>query len=305
MKFLFPALWSLLLCCGQSVCETNDLPIQQLRSQADLGHTAEAEASVRRYLKANGGSAEAHYLLGYILFKEQKAKESLREYTEGAKFRKPGAYDLAVVGGDYVLLNDYPDADKWFTQSLAWNPGDFQTLYYLGRTKYNENRFDEAATTFKQCLQIDPKSVKAEDNLGLSYQGLGKMEEAIAAYKTAIEWQSTAAVKNAGPYIDLGSLLLESDRSDEAVPYLSTAVQIVPDDVRAHRELGKAYLHLNQLDTAQSELERAVQLAPESAPTYFVLAQVYRKKGWMEKARHETERYTELSGAHSSSDNAH
>ncbi len=279
-----------------------DDPLSEARSLVKLSKFSDAEQVMRRYLEIHKSSADAHYLLGYILFKEEKAKASLAEYTEGAKYRTPSAQDLEVVAGDYVLLHDYSDADKWFSKSVEWNPGNFQTLYYLGRTKYNENRFEEAVTVFKQCLKLDPTNVKTEDNLGLSYAGMGRTEEAMAAYRNAISWDSGASVKDSGPYIDLGTLLVDNDRPSEAVPYLLQALQISPNEVRAHRELGKAYLHLNRLESAQKELETSVKLAPQHAPTHFVLAQVYRKMGSLDKARAETERYAALTGAHSAPD---
>ena len=281
-----------------------DDPLTEARSLLDLGRLRDAEQVTRRYLEVHKNSADAHYLLGYILFKEQNAKASLAEYTEGAKYRKPSAYDLEAVACDYVLLQDYADADKWFTKSLEWNPGNLQTLYYLGRAKYNENRFEEAISIFMQCLKLDPKNVKAEDNLGLSYEALGRTEEAMAAYRMAISWDTKATARDSGPYIDLGTILVGNDRSSEAVPYLLEALQISPQDLRAHRELGKAYLHLNELDKAQAELEKSVQLAPQSAPAHFILAQVYRKRGLLEKARVETERYSALAGAHSADDHS-
>jgi len=271
-----------------------------VRTLIEQGKLTEAGMAARQYLEAHHESAEAHYLLGYILFKEQDAKASLAEYTEAAKYRKPSANDLEVVAGDYVLLHDYPDADKWFTISVAWNPGNLQTLYYLGRTKYNENRFEEAVSVFAQCLKLDPKNVKAEDNLGLSYAGMGRTEDAIAAYRTAIAWEAEATVKDAGPYLDLGTVLVDNDRSAEAAPYLLKALQIAPQDFRAYRGLGKAYLHLNQLEKAQTEFEKAAELAPQSAPIHYMLAQVYRRRGFADKARAEDERYTALTGAHSS-----
>lgn len=277
-----------------------DDPVSEARALLESGKPADAEQVIRQYLRIHKNSADAHYLLGYILFKEQKATDSLAEYTEGAKYRTPSASDLEVVGGDYVLLKDYEDADKWFTKSVEWNPGNLQALYYLGRTKYNENRFEEAISTFTQLLKLAPRDVKAEDNLGLSYEGLGRIDDAIAAYRAAISWQTGAKSKDSGPYIDLGNILAENDRSSEAVSYLLEAVQISPEDLRAHRALGKAYLHLNQLEKAQSEFEKCVELAPQNAPTHFMLAQVYRKRGLPEKARAETQRYAELSSTHSS-----
>jgi tetratricopeptide (TPR) repeat protein len=279
-----------------------DDPLREARSLIESNQLPDAEQALRRYLDLHKNSAEGHYLLGYVLFRENKPKESLAEYTEGAKFRTPTAQDLEAVGADYVLLQDYRDADKWFTKSVEWNPSNLQALYYLGRAKYNENRFDEAISVFLKCLQLDPRNVKAEDNLGLSYEGLGRIDDAIAAYRAAIAWQTDAKVKNSGPYIDLGNILVETDHSGEAMPYLTEAVRLSPEDLRAHRALGKAYLHTNQLDKAQVEFEKCIEIAPQNAPAHFMLAQVYRKRGLLDKARTETQRYAQLSGGHSAPD---
>jgi tetratricopeptide (TPR) repeat protein len=276
-----------------------DDPLSEARSLVESGQLPTAEQLTRRYLDLHKNSADGHYLLGYILFKRQDAKASLAEYTEGARYRRPTAHDLEVVAGDYVLLRDYRDADKWFTKSVEWDPANWQALYYLGRTKYNENLFDEAVKIFTQCLESEPKSVKAEDNLGLSLEGLGRTDEAIAAYRNAISWQNGSANQDSGPYLDLGALLVTNDRSSDALPYLQQALAIAPQDVRVHRELGKAYMHLNKLDHAEAELEKSVQLAPNDAPTHFILAQLYRRRGLEEKARVEFERYTTLAATHS------
>jgi len=273
---------------------TPETPLAEARSLLDLGKAREAEQTVRRYLESRPQSGEAHYLLGYALFKQQKATASLAEYTEGAKYRKPSAADLEAVGSDYVLLKDYLDADKWFSKAVEWNPDDALGWYYLGRTKYNENRFDEAVSAFEKCLKLDPRNVKAEDNLGLSYEGLNRVDDAVAAYRTAIDWQHDSTAKNSGPYLDLGSLLVENDRAAEGLPYLLEAAKLSGGDYRVHRQLGKTYAHLNQLEKARAEFEQAVELAPADAPIHFMLAQVYRRQGLMEKAKLETERYAKL-----------
>lgn len=266
------------------------------------GMLAEAEGAARKYLAEHADSADGHYLLGYILFRRARASASLAEYTEGAKYRKPSAADLQVVGADYVVLGDFPDADKWFTKSVEWDPASVLGWYYLGRTKYNENRFEEAVVAFQRCLKLDDKHVKAEDNLGLSYQALGRLDDALQAYRNAIDWQSDAKVKNPGPFIDIGGLFLETNQPEKAVEYLQKALEIAPDDPKAHQQLGKAYFNLNNLPKALVELEKAVQLAPNNAPVHYILAQVYRKQGLGEKAKGEFDRYTKLSATHSVAD---
>jgi tetratricopeptide (TPR) repeat protein len=280
-----------------------DTPLAEARSLLESGKLPQAEQVTRRYLEIHKSSADGHYLLGYILFKKKDAKSSLAEYTEAARYRKPSAADLEAVAGNYVLLKDYPDADKWFTKAVEWNPKDSLGWYYLGRTKYSENRFAEAVSAFEQCLKLDPRNVKAEDNLGLSFEGLNQTDKAVAAYQTAIDWQKDAVDKIPGPSLDLGSLLVDDSRANEALPYLLDAARISPEDFRVHRQLGKAYTHLDQLDKARSELERAVELAPENAAVHFMLAQVYRKQGLMDKARIESERYAALAAANPPSEN--
>ena len=304
-----------------------DAPLAAARSLLDQGQVSEAGHMVRQYLETHPDSADGHFLLGYILFREiqtearlettaesvkdivvrpsdgktrdEKARDSLAEFTAGAKYHVPNAFDLKIAALDYVVLGDYVDADKWLTRSLEWNPQDTDGWYYLGRARYNENKFADAISAFQQCLKLSPGNVKAEDNLGLALAGLGRNEEATAAYKQAMDWQSKASLKNSGPYIDLGSLLLDESRPEEALPYLVQAVEIAPRESRAHELLGKAYTRMDELPKAQTELEKAVELSPLSANLHCMLAPVYRKQGLTAKAKVEFDRCAALSGSHS------
>ena len=291
--------------------------LSRARSLLHDGKVNDAELAVRDYLKDHAHSSDAHFLLGYVLFRkiqadaggqsvhgvpssgdlksrEENARASLAEYTEGAKYHHPSAFDLKIVALNYVLLQDYPDADKWLTKSVYSDPSDSEVWYYLGRTKYNENRFEEAITSFQHFLKLEPKSVKGEDNLGLSYQGLGNTSDAIVAYTSAIAWQDGARNQDSGPFVDLGALLLDQNQPAEAVKYLMQAVAISPEELRGHEQLGKAYDRMGQLPKAQVELEKAVELSPQNPRLHYVLGQVYRKEGFSEKAKIEFGRSEEL-----------
>jgi len=312
--------------------------LSDAKSLFQQGKFTEAERTVRQYLESHPNSADGHFLFGHILFREiqaqaaleiqfpsqahgpmgsarvmgltpsdvsipkaaqEMAKASLAEFTAGAKFHDPSAADLKIVALDYVLLADYPDADKWLTKMLEWAPNDSEGWYYLGRAKYNENRFAEAINAFQQCLKLDPQNVKAEDNLGLSLAGLGRNEEAAAAYNQAIAWQAQSLAKNPGPYIDMGSLLIDENRTQDAITFLLRAIEIAPRESRAHELLGKAYTRVEDFPKAQAELEKAIGLSPQAANLHCMLAPVYRKHGLAEKAKAEYERCATLTGTHS------
>jgi len=322
---------------AQSAAQAEDL-LSDAKSLFQQNKFSEADRAVRQYLKDHPNSDQGHFLFGHILFREiqahamleaqfqsqahgpmgsartmgstplptpdlapaqELAKASLAEFTAGARFHEPSAADLKTVALDYVLLVDYPDADKWLTKMLEWAPNDSEGWYYLGRTKYNENRFAQAIDAFQKCLKLDPQNVKAEDNLGLSFAGLGRNDEASAAYKQAIAWQAQLLGKNPGPYIDLGSLLIDENRLQDAVSFLLQALEIAPRDSRAHELLGKAYTRTQEFPKAQAELEQAIELSPQTPNLHCMLAPVYRKQGLAEKAKGEYDRCAALTGTHS------
>jgi Flp pilus assembly protein TadD len=276
-------------------------PLQQARSLLAAGKVAEAETLLRTYLKSDPSSAEAHYLLGDVLFREQKARESLSEFTTGARFKRPGASELRTVASDYVLLGDFVDADKWFSEVTAESPNDAEAWYLLGRTKYNENHFDEAIASFEHVLALRPKDVQAEDNLGLSQQGLGHMEQAKAAFHTAIDWQGDTPA-DPQPYLNLGILLTDQGDLPGAIQQLTKAAALAPGNPRIHEELGRALQAKGDMEGAQSQLEAAVKLAPNAAALHFKLGQIYRHRGLNDRAQQEFAICAKLNGGHSSTE---
>lgn len=290
-----------LLTAGVGFAQSPPSPLDEARVLMKAGKLHEAETTLRQYLAHTPASPDAHFLLGDVLFLEQKARESLAEFTAGAKFRRPGASDLRTVASDYVLLGDLADADKWFSEVTAETPDDAESWYLLGRTKYNENRFAEAIASFERVLALRPKDVRAENNLGLAQQGLGHADAAKAAFQTAIAWQG-ATPTDAQPYLNLGILLTQQGDADGGMQQLRKSAQIAPDNPKIREELGHALQASGDLEGAQAQLETAVKLAPNAAALHFKLGQIYHQRGLKEQAEKEFAICAKLNGAHSSTE---
>jgi tetratricopeptide (TPR) repeat protein len=287
------------MCTALAVCQTLQDPIAEARAMLDAGKTQEPETILRNYLANNPSAADAHFLLGYALFREQKAEQSLAEFTAGAKFRRPRADELKIVAADYVMLSDYSDADKWFSQVVAETPNDADAWYLLGRTKYTENEFPAAISAFEHALTLHPKHIEAENNIGLCWKELNDHEKARAAFQTAIDWQRDSPA-DAQPFLNLGTLLVDAQKNSEALPYLTTAAALSAKNPTIYEELGKVYLAMNKLQDAQAELEQAVALAPDSSALHYKLGQILRREGQQHRAQQEFAICEKLNGAHSS-----
>ncbi len=313
---------------------TPDPALAQARLLLKQGKLTEAEAATRTQLHVYQDSAAPHFLLGFILFREvqgkwleeakedseevrynsgnlsgslvqyrdQKVKESLAEFTAGAKYHAPSAFDLKIVALDYLLLKDYRDADHWLGRSLQWDPRDPQAWYYFGRTKYSESQFPQAIEAFTEYLKLEPHNPQAESNVGLSYEALGKRDQAVQAFENAIAWEAESTAKDPEPFIELAHLYLNQNQPEKAVPYLTQSIDIFPKVSKAHKELGRAYSLLHRLPEAQAELEKAVALEPATASLHCMLGKIYRQESKVPEAQAEFERCEALERTPSSTE---
>jgi protein O-GlcNAc transferase len=276
--------------------------LNQAQSMATAGKWSEAEPLVRGLLKGQPDSAEGHALLAYILFKQQRPKESMAEYIETAKLRDLTASEMKTFALSCAQLRMYSDAEKWLGRAIEMNPADAKAWEARGHLRVEEQHYADAISDFEQTLRIAPGTVSAQTGIGLSLELLSRLEPAIAAYKIAISWQTPGPSEDPAPLHALGRVLLKQNKPREALPYLQRAVLRGPGIAQAHEELARAYASLHRPEAAQKELEMAITLAPKVARLHFTLGQLYRESGKLEKAKSELALYDALVGTHSTPD---
>jgi Flp pilus assembly protein TadD len=266
---------------------------QKLIDAAEFGHAA---IVLKGYLQTEPGSAAAHEMLAYTDLRLDDAKSSLEEYTRAAAIARPSPADLQNVAKDYVLLGDIADAERWAISSVRMDERDPEGWYVLGRIRFTLQRFQEAVDCFKRSLVLLPRSVKAENNLGLSYEGLNRTDDAIAAYRQAIAWEQDEAHPSEQPLLNLGIILVHHEKLAEAKDLLTKAVAIAPSDPRIREQLGHLYLQLRMLPDSEHQFKAAIALEPKKPELHFLLGKVFHEEGQEQKAHAEFALSAKLSG---------
>lgn len=277
----------------------SDALLMQAKSLENMGDPAQAEPVIRAYLKQNNNSYQAIYLLGYILERENKPKQSLAEFTRAAAISPPRPEDLRMVALDYVLLDDYTDAIRWLGRAVQGDSSNVEAWYDLGRAYMHVGNFTEAERAFARVIAIDPHEPRALNNLGLSYEAQNRTDEALATYRRAIDAQRNLPRSSEQPLLNLGTLLNKKGRYADAIAPLRRAIAVAPSSSRCHEELSKAYVGTDENLLAQNEMERAVFLDPKSPSLHYQLSQIYRKAGLAERAQAELKKSSELYGSRS------
>jgi Flp pilus assembly protein TadD len=270
--------------------------LQEIQKRLDAGQFEQAASELGSFLKNDQNSARAHAMLAYCLLRMNDPKGSLMEYTRSATLARPESKDLQNVAKDYALLNDLADADHWMTLAVRMDPKDAEAWYGLGRIRYTQQRFQEAVDCFERALVLDPGSAKTENNLGLSYEGLNRTDDATSAYRKAIKLQESSEHPSEQPLLNLGIVLLHQGKLTESEQLLTEAAAIAPSDSNIREQLGHLYLQTNELAKAQVQFEQAIALNPKNPALHFLLGRVYRAEGEDEKAKVEFARSEALSG---------
>lgn len=122
--------------------------------------------------------------------------------------------------------------------------------------------WERAAELYKASLEILP-TAEAHTFLGWTYHFQGKIQDAIAECKRAIEVDPDFG----NPYNDIGAYLIALGRLDEAVPWLERAIQAPRYDPRhfPHFNLGRVYLAKGMFGRARECFQEALRIEPSYA----------------------------------------
>jgi tetratricopeptide (TPR) repeat protein len=245
----------------------------------NLRQFSDADEALQAYIARHPQSDNAMYLLAYVLFREDKPKESLQLFTDAAKLQEPNLDALKIVSFDYILLNDYLDAGRTLDMVLEKDPNNLEARYYLGRVRYQQNRLDEAIAAFREVLQHDPANVKAEDNLGLCLEGKNQVDQAVEAYQNAIALDKSSLVHTEQPYLNLSILQSKNNNDRDALLLLAEAQKIAPQSAEVHYQFAASLFNVKRVEDAQREAETAIQLNPKDARSHYLLGRIYHTLG--------------------------
>jgi len=108
----------------------------------------------------------------------------------------------------------------------------------------------------------------------------GKLEDAIASYRQAIELNPNFYLS----HHNLGETLAKLGRWDEAVTSYDRAIQLNPNSVWSYYHLGEALAKLNRWEDAIASYRRAIELSPDFYRFYSSLGEALSKQGFSEEA---------------------
>ncbi len=144
----------------------------------------------------------------------------------------------------------------------------------------SENQLPRAEQLLNSVLAKLPNDADALNLLGVVRAKQGRTTEAERLFRRALASSSS----HLGAHINLGELLITTNRSKDALPILLRAHQLASDRQEISLKLAMLYADNKSYSQAQEVLEKELAIRPSDVTTLRALARVARASGNLEKA---------------------
>jgi tetratricopeptide (TPR) repeat protein len=206
--------------------------------------------------------------------------DSIMEVDASRYKRKENYYCLKNTGG----------LDDGTSTLLTWYYSFFQLTKgtglshnihnNLGITYDRIGRYEEALEELNTALRLNPGYIEVHNNLAVTYDRMGKYDEAERELQEALRLKPdyTEAHNN------LGSLYARSGRYEEAIEELREALRLNPQYAVAHNNLGHIHALQNKNQEAIMEFMEALGIDPDYAPAHCNLGSIFAETGMYDEA---------------------
>lgn len=195
------------------------------------------------------------------------------------------ALALAFGGLTWRRNEDFKTAFSIWSDTVAKRPGNADAQYNLGVACFNQGRVAEAVAQYRKALELDPKNVEARHSLANELFHQGRTDEAARLFQAALADRPAQA----SIHYDYGIVLFHLGRTAEAIAQYEEALRFRPDYAEAHDNLGVALAKVGRVADAIAEFQTALRLDPGLLRAHVNLAGALASKGRFPEAAAEYE----------------
>ena len=149
------------------------------------------------------------------------------------------------------------EAKKIYESILEETPNDFNCLHHLGLIAKNNKEYLSASKLISQAIALNPNNAAAHYNLGNVLKELNKINEAITSYDKAINIKPDHEL-----YFLKGMALYELKKFDGALISYNESIKLKPDAISAYCNRGQILVELSKIKDGIADYDKAIQINP-------------------------------------------
>jgi tetratricopeptide (TPR) repeat protein len=189
---------------------------------------------------------------------------------------------LAELLEVYQKGNDKEGVSSVLKRQVDINPENIEARIKLADYFEKKGKLKEAAEQYEviQKYVADEQALEIYTRLGYLYTEMGMIDDALRAYKKAVELDK----KDASIYYNISYLYEKAGEKEKADEYLAKAVEIKTDDVKGRMKLAEGLVG-KDIDKAEEYVQQVLQNKPKSMEALLLLAAIKDKRGEKKELR--------------------
>ncbi|MDO8608008.1 MAG: tetratricopeptide repeat protein [Phaeospirillum sp.] len=231
-----------------------------------LGRVEAAHDAARQAVVEAPDDGFCHVVLGRALLAMRREDEARRHFAAATGLIPGQASAWQAMGELEARRPDgYQAALEAFQRAARLSPGDPKPVAAMAATLMSLGRSDEAIIAYRSAIAAggDPNPADLLNNMGVALERLGRRDDAVVVLRTA------ALVRPDAPAIqdNLGNSLLATGDARGAEASHRRALALGAQGAETWSNLGNALHRQGRLDEADSAYRRAIQASP-NAPKF-------------------------------------
>lgn len=231
----------------------------------------EAERILNEIQAIEPNNEEVFIQRATILSKQDMHVDAIEALKKALVFTENQADILAMIGMEYLYLDNFDNARLNFVKCLDVDYEDYSSLYNVIYCFDMQNQHKEAITYLLDFIEKDPYSEVAWHQLGRQYYMLNNYIEAYRAFDYAVVIDDYFV----GAYLEKAKTLESLERYEEAIENYLITTQLEDPTAFAYYRIGECYEKLKKYDYAIQFYKKSLKEDPLLDKGWLSLAKIY------------------------------
>jgi len=252
----------------------------------DLGdqNPTEARQLFERAIRIDPKNANAHLNLALLLKRDAPESASTSEFQHAIQLNPDLTEARRQLAAVLMSQQQWTAVIEQCREILKREPEDASTEYTIGQALIRNGQTDEGKKELEQAQAMRKRHQEMQEAQELQNEGVRdlsarKPSDARKALTSAVGLDPSSA-----NHMYLGLALAASGDVKSGMQELATALELDPNNARAHINLGSVYLQNGQEFLAKSEFEKALQIDPWFPEAHNNLGLILSKSNQAEQA---------------------
>ncbi len=228
--------------------------VDEGRRYLQAGNFARAEETLTQALELEHDCGEAHWLLGEVMAASGRAEDALDSFQLAVHFSPALAAARISLATALLARQSYAEAETECRVALKLDSTSTAGWYCLGNVLKSRGELEQAAAAYGTAVRADPPDVDALQQLAFVESRLGRYDDAHRDFRSLLALAPDAY----RGHHNFGLLQLETGYAEEALASFRRALALQPDSIETLACTGHALRDLGRLDEATAAYDGAL-----------------------------------------------